>query len=209
MNNQAVQNRTGSRFTVIYPDFPSMDIPPHHIRIHQEVGSQDIVELSYTRFNPFYQKILKTGVPIQITWSNDKASETFLGYVMDVTPVVQQSLYNPTIIRCISASLSLKEGGYKIWRNTTAAQVVKDIAKTFKLTPVVTEDNVIYSQHSMSGHTHWEKLQEIAKRKGYVCHAYGTELHFHPLDKMIDLAMTSIPVFSFIESFTNPWASVL
>jgi phage protein D len=209
MNNISVQNRTGSQFQVVYPDFPSMKIPPHHIKIHQEVGSQDVVELSYTRFNPFYQKVLKTGVPIKITWRNDKAAETFIGYVMDVTPVVQQSLYNPTIVRCVSASLALKEGGYKIWRTKTAAQIVTEIATKFKLKPVVTEDNVVYSQQSLSGQTHWEKLQELAKRKGYVCHAYGSELHFHPLDKMIDLAMTTIPVLSFTESYTNPWASVM
>lgn len=209
MNNVSVQNRTGSKFKVTYPDFPTMNIPPHHIKIYQETGSQDVVELSYTRFNPFFQKVLKTGVPIQITWSNDKASETFIGYVMDVTPVVQQSLYNPTIVRCISASLALKEGGYKIWRNKTAAQVVTDVASKFRLKPVVTEDNTIFSQHSMHGHTHWEKLQEIARRKGYVCHAYGSELHFHPIDKMINLAMTTIPVLSFMETYTNPWASVM
>lgn len=209
MSNVAVQNRIGSKFTVIYPDFPSMKVPPHHIRIHQEIGHQDVVELSYTRFNAFYQKVLKTGVPIHITWKNDKASGSFTGYVMDVTPVVQQSLYNPTVVRCIGASLALKEGGYKIWKNQTGAQIVASIAKSFGLKPVVTEDNVIFSQQSLTGQTHWEKIQEIAKRKGYVAHCHGTELHFHPLDKMIDVTMTTIPVFSFFEPYTNPWASVL
>ena len=209
MNNLSVQNRTGSKFTVTYPDFPSMKVPPHHVRIHQEIGHHDVVELSYTRFNSFYQRVLKTGVPIYITWNNDKASGTFVGYVMDVTPVVQQSLYNPTIVRCIGAPLALKEGGYKIWKNQTGAQIVSSIAKQFGLKPIVTEDNVIFSQQSLAGHTYWEKIQEIAKRKGYVSHCYGTELHFHPLDKMIDITMTTIPVFSFFEPYTNPWASVL
>jgi phage protein D len=209
MNNLSVQNRTGSKFTVTYPDFPTVTVPPHHITIHQEIGSQDVVELSYTRFNTFYQKVLKTGVPIHITWKNDKSSETFTGYVMDVTPVVQQSTYNPVIVRCVGASLTLKEGGYKIWKNQTGAQIISDIAKQFKLKPVVTEDNIIFSQHSLTGQTHWEKIQEISKRKGYVAHCYGTELHFHPLDKMIDIAMTTIPVFSFIEPFSNPFSSIL
>jgi len=209
MNNVSVQNRAGSKFTVTYPDFPSVIIQPHNVSIHQEIGSQDVVELSYTRFNAFYQKVLKTGVPVSITWKNDKTSGTFIGYVMDVTPVVQQSIYRPTIIRCIGASLSLKEGGYKIWKNQTGAQIVSSIAKGFGLKPVVTEDNVIFSQQSLAGHTHWEKLQEIAKRKGYVAQCYGTELHFHPLDKMIDVAMTTIPIFSFTEPYGTPWSSVL
>ena len=209
MNNLSVQNRTGSKFTVTYPDFPSVKIQPQHITIHQEIGHHDVVELSYTRFNSFYQKVLKTGVPVKIIWKNDKTSETFTGYVMDVTPVVQQSINRPTIIRCISAPLALKEGGYKIWKNQTGAQIVSSIAKEFKLKPIVTEDNVIFSQQSLAGHTYWEKIQEIAKRKGHVAHCYGTELHFHPLDKMIDIAMTAIPIFSFIEPYGTPWASVL
>ena len=209
MNNASVQNRNGSKFTVNYPDFPSVTVQPHHITIHQEMGSQDVVELSYTRFNSFYQRVLKTGVPIKIVWKNDKATEMFTGYVLDVTPVVQQSVNRPTIIRCIGASLALKEGGYKIWKNQTGAQIVSSIAKEFGLKPVVTEDNVIFSQQSLTGNTHWEKIQEITKRKGYVCHVYGTELHFHPLDKMIDIAMTTIPVLSFLEPFGTTWSSVM
>ena len=209
MNKQAVQNRIGSKFTVTYPDFPSFEDQPHHITITQEVKCQDVVELSYTRFNPFFQTALRQGVPVVIKWSNDKTSGLFSGYVMDVTPVTQQSLYNPTIVRCISASFPSKDGGTKIWKNKTAAQVVTDIAKSLGLNPVVTEDNVIFSQQSFSGHTYWEKLQEIAYRKGYVCQLYGIDLHFHPLDKMIDMAMTVMPVFSYFDTFTNPWSSVL
>jgi phage protein D len=209
MSNKGTQDRVGSKFAVVYPDFPTFNAMPHHMRLHQEIGKQDVVELSYTNFNQFYQKGLKTGVPVKIDWSNDKVSGTFTGYVMDVTPVVQQALYNPTIVRCIGASLSLKEGGHKIWVSKTAAQIVTEIAKKFKLKPVVTEDGLIFSQQSLTGHTHWEKIQELASRKGYVSQVFGTELHFHPLDKMIDLAMTVIPVFSFSEPFTSPWANVM
>ena len=209
MSKQSTQNRLGSKFSVKYPDFPTFTALPHHMRLHQEIGKQDVVELSYTNFNPFYQSGLKTGVPVQITWNNDKASGTFTGYVMDVSPVIQQSLYNPIVVRCIGASLALKEGGHKIWVSKTAAQIVTEVAKKFKLKPVVTEDKLIFSQQSLAGHTYWEKIQELAHRKGYACQVFGTELHFHPLDKMIDTAMTVIPVFSFTEKFMNPWSAVM
>ena len=72
--SKVVQSRTGSKFKVTFPDFPSWNVTPQNIKIYQETGKQDIVELTYPRFSEFYLKSLKTGVPVQIIWSNDKVS---------------------------------------------------------------------------------------------------------------------------------------
>jgi hypothetical protein len=207
--NKAVQSRTGSRFKVTFPNFPSWDVTPQNVKIYQETGKQDIVELTYPRFSEFYLKSLKTGVPVQINWSNDKVSETFYGYVYDATSTVRQSLARPIIVRCIGASLSLKEGGNKIWKNKTAPDIVTEIAKSLKLKPVVSTHKMIFSQQSLAGHTRWEKIQELASRLGYVAHMNKTELHFHPIDKMIDKFMTTIPVMSFNNAYGNPYSEVL
>lgn len=207
--NRAIQSRTGSKFKVIFPNFPSWSVTPQSIKIYQETGKQDIVELTYPRFSDFYLKSLKTGVPVEIKWSNDKTSETFYGYVYDGLNTVNQSFSRPTVIRCIGASLSLKEGGTKIWKGKTAPDIVTEIAKSLKLKPFVTPHKMIFSQQSLAGHTRWEKVQELASRLGYVAHMNKTELHFHPIDKMIDKFMTTIPVMSFNQWSGNPYSEVL
>ena len=169
---------------------------------------QDVVELTYPRFSSFYMKALKTGVPISISISNDKASTKWFGYVYDVKKNTLQSLDKPVVVRCIGSSLSLKEGGSKIWTSKTAPDIVFEIAKKFKLKPVVTPHKTIFTQQSLSGHTYWEKIQELAARIGYAAHVTGTELHFHPLDIMIDKFMTTIPIMSYIDDALAPYAEV-
>lgn len=204
MSNPVLQNRYGSKFKVSYPDFPTFDITPQSITITQNIGHQDVVEIVYPRFSSFYMKALRTGVPVQIQLSNDKAKETWVGYVLDAGKNTTSSLNVPVIVRCIGSSLSLKEGGSKIWINKTAPDIVAEIAKQFKLKPVVTPHKMIFSQQSMTGHTYWEKIQELASKIGYVAHMVGTELHFHPLDIMIDKFMTTIPTMSYIEDSMPP-----
>ncbi len=207
--NRAVQNRTGSKFKVIFPNFPTWTVTPQSIKIYQEAGKQDIVELTYPRFSNFYLKSLKTGVPVEIKWSNDKTSENFYGYVYDGMSTANQSLSRPIIIRCIGASLALKEGGNKIWKEKTAPDIVSEIANNLKLKPFVTPHKMIFNQQSLAGHTRWEKIQELASRLGYVAQMNKTELHFHPIDIMIDKFMTTIPVMSFNLSYGNPYSEVL
>jgi len=207
--SKAFQYRTGSSFRVEYPDFPSFMSKPHHIRIHQEIGAQDVVEMYYTQFNARFLKSFKTGVPVHIVWQNDKVSHEFFGYVLDATPTHQQSLDRHVLVRCVSASFSLKEGGEKIWKNKTLSEIVTDFAKKFKLKPVITPNVLRFTQQSLAGHTHWEKLQEMASRVGWAAHVHGTELHFHPIDEMINKSMTVIPILSFNDPFTNPWGAVM
>ena len=206
--NNATQIRQGSSFRVSYPDFPSFSLIPHHFRLHQEMGKQDVMVLTYSQFSPFYMKALKTGVPIKVSWTNGAISDTFFGYVYDVQPTIQQTLQRNVVIRAVGAAFSLKEGGAKIWTNKTAPEIVTDIAKKFKLKPVVTAHSLRFSQQSLIGHTYWQKIQELARRVGYVAQVYGTELHFHPMDTMIDKFSTSIPVLSFHEPFNNSWGAV-
>lgn len=203
------QSRHGSRYSVVFPDFPSFNITPQNARLYQEIGHQDVLELTYPRFSSFYVKALKTGVPVKFTWQNDKAKSEWFGYVYDVKKNTNQSLNQPVVVRCISSSLSTKEGGTKIWTHKTATDIVTDIAKKFKLKPIVTPHRMVFSQQSLSGQTYWEKIQELATRIGYAAHVTGTELHFHPLDVMIDKFMTTIPTMAYIDSALAPYASVM
>jgi phage protein D len=207
--SKTTQNRLGNSFTISYPEFPNFNVTPKGFTLIQEAGKQDVLEITYLHESNVFYKGFKTGAAIKLKWktSNNIVGE-FFGYVIDYTPITQQTLRRPITVRAIGASLPLKEGGNKIWKNKTAPDIVIEIAKKFKLKPIVTPHPMIFSQQSMVNHTYWEKIQELAGRIGYVAQVSGTELHFHPIDKMIDKFITTIPVLSFFDPFTNIWSEL-
>ena len=203
MRDPERQNRFGSSFTVTMPDFPSMTVQPKYIRMYQKMGSHDVVELYYQRFSPFLTQAVKTGVPVTVDWKNDKVSGKFIGYTTDSVHFSEQTIKRGVKVTCIAESYVTKETSSKIWVNKTASEIVTDIAKLAKLKPVVTPSNVRFSQQSLAGITRWEKVRELADRIGYGFHVSNAELHFHPIDVMIDKFMTVTPVMAFIDPFQN------
>ena len=201
--NNASQNRFGTDFKVEFPDFPNFTLLPRNIRLIQETGKHDILEIAYPSFSSFYYKAIKTGVPVRVTWLNEKGKGEFIGYTYDASMTTQATVSRNVLIRCLGSSFVLKDGGSKIWLNKTASEIVTDIANKFKLKPVVTQSPVRFGQQSMVGHTYWEKIQELAHRIGYVAQVVGTELHFHPMDTMIDKFVTSIPVLTYQDGDIN------
>jgi phage protein D len=197
------QLKYGNSFTCSFPDYPNFTTKPRSAVLYQEMGSHDILRMTFQYSSAFLIKTLTTGTPVQFTWSNDKVSKTFYGYVSHVTYPVSQILNRTVTIECTGASYPLKDKESKIWTNSTADEIAIDIAKKFNLNPIVTPSNIRYGQQSLAGHSYFEKLNELADRIGYAFQVLNTDLHFHPIDKMIDQFMTSIPVMSFKDPFTN------
>jgi len=204
MRDPHLQDRLRNSFKVSYPDFPSLTGTVRAVTIYQEMGKHDIVELRYPLFNSAYFDAIKTGVPVEVTWKNDKVSGRFTGYTVNVSHVVSQQFDRSVKILCVGASYPLKEGASKIWVNKTASEIATDIATKFKLNPKVTPSAVRFTQQSLAGQSYWEKLNELAARIGYGIQVVGTELHFHPIDKMIDQFMTTIPSMAFAGPLEHP-----
>ena len=80
MRDPERQARLGSTFNVTFPDFPGFQLLPRRVRIIQEIGKHDVVELYYPTFTRFFTKGVATGLPVRLTWKNDKASGEFIGY---------------------------------------------------------------------------------------------------------------------------------
>jgi len=207
MRDPERQNRRGSSFKVFYPDLPALTLPPRSVTLIQEMGKHDIVEVYYARYSDSLIKAIKTGVPVQVSWQNDKVSGKFVGYAIDVSYPTIQKLERGVKVLCVGASYPLKERSSKIWQNKTASEIATEIANKFKLKPIVTSSTIRFTQQSMSGHSYWEKLNELAHRIGYGVQVIGVELHFHPIDKMIDQFMTTIPIMSFKDPMKNPSSS--
>lgn len=198
--NEARQYRLGTGFTTSFPDFPGFTEKARSFRLIQEAGKQDILQLVYVYQSPFYLKALKTGVPVILRWRNEKGDGVFHGYVYEVKPLTARGKNREVLIKATGATLSAKETANKIWVNKSATQIVEEIAKKLKLKTNITPSNLIFSQQSMINHTYWEKIQELARRTGYLAQVYGTELNFHPIDIMINKAMTKVPIYEFIDA---------
>lgn len=209
MRDPERQHRYNNSFKISYPDFPSISNEARSIVLHQEMGKHDILEIHYPKFSTKLVKTLKTGVPVKVTWKNDKVSGEFFGYTTDVSYPVAQQLSRGLKVTCVAASYPLKEQSSKIWTNKTASEIAVEIAKKYKLKPVVTYSPIRFTQQSLAGHSYWEKLNEIAAKIGYGVQVVKTELHFHPIDKMIDQFMTTIPVMSFQNPLENPVSSLV
>ena len=198
------QNRLGNSFTVSYPDFPSITTLPRSITIIQDMNMHDRVEIRYRNIPAALFTALKTGVAIEITWKNDKSSGKIWGYVTRVSTPVQQRQYREVIVKCVGSSYPLKERDSKVWINKTASEIAIEIAKKANLKPVVTPHTTRFTQQSLSGQSYWEKLRELANLIGYGVQVSGTELHFHPIDKMINQFMTVMPVMAIKDQLTSP-----
>lgn len=203
MRDPQRQGKFANNYSVSFPDYPSFNTQPRKITLTQNINSHDVMVLRFQYFSTLIVESFKTGTPVQVSWRNDKVNKNFIGYVSHIQYPTTQVLNRYVEIVCVGGSYPLKEEATKIWTNTTASQVATDIAKKFYLKPVVTPSTVKFSQISMSGHTYWEKLVELANKIGYGVQVLGTELHFHPIDTMIDQFMTTIPILAFLDPFTN------
>lgn len=195
-------------FKVTYPDFPGFEEIPSTIRLIQKASHQDIVEIQYFNVSSFYQNALKPGSLIKLNWMSSSVRGQFFGQVVSVLPTKTFGQNNPTTIKAIGTGLSLKENTPKIWLNKTASEIVQEIAKKFKLKPIVSPTKVRLTQESMVGQTYWQKLRELANKSGYVFHVFETELYFVPFDTMINTFMGSIPFLSLETNYGDGYDNI-
>lgn len=163
----------------------------------QEAGKHDIAELQFNAFSSVFYKALSTGVLIKVVWKTQHENGEFIGHVYSSNLKTQATITRNVVVKAMGSSFPFKESKSNIWVNKTHSEVVTAIAKLANVKAVVTPTTLRYEQVTMAGHTYWEKIQELAKRSGYVARMIGAELHFHPMDVMLAKCSTSIPILSF------------
>lgn len=200
------QFKYGSYAKVTFPNFPDYDLPPQWVKIVQEAGKHEIAIIYYRRLATLFTKASATGIPVKIEYGGEKAKAIFTGYLVNFESTSIRQIEQGMTLTCVGASYPLKDVESKIWVNRTASDIVTDIAKKFHLTPKVSPHPIRMTQQSLAGHTYWEKVLELADKVGYVAQVIGTELHFHPLDTMLDQFMASIPILDLGDPLAPPEA---
>lgn len=194
--------RRGTSYSVEFPTIPNIKTVPNQIEIHQNMHSHDIVTISYNTTDEKYLKILKTGVPLVVTWR--EGSETprrVYGYVSHIAKETVGQRRAMFKIVCVGASYVLKKRSNKIYKNKTIPEVAQAIAKEVGLKYVGVKHPRRFSQLAISGHSYWEWLHEQAARIGYGIVVDGVTLVFKPLDDLLDQSVKNAPTMTM---FGNP-----
>jgi phage protein D len=170
---------------------PSLTQKAAYIDIYQKAYHHDIAQINFLRSSEVWFKDIPTGLPVTITWTQQRQRREWVGYVTHVEKTVKPSLEQPLVIHCVGASYLLKEKATRVFTGMSIPDAVKIICTQFGLALVTDAHPVKFSQLTMAGHSYWEWLVEHAKKIGYVLYMEGAVLHFRKLERMVNRSVSS------------------
>lgn len=149
-------------------------------RVYTVSHRQQNYEHDYTRIKfrewGLSPKHIKPGKLVTINING----KDFHGYIHDVKSH-QENQKNFTELGIIGASYVMRQASQKVYKNVTADQVVKIIAKKYGFAYKLTPHPRVYPHISQAGLTDWELMVKLAKQCGYFLRAESTSLYFQPL----------------------------
>jgi phage protein D len=162
--------------------FPTLSVPltrafsvtSHHARYEHE-----LYVIKFIDWNVSYDSI-SGGTPIVLTLSGIGSTRKITGYVHHIEPDLSPDK-NYVNVHVIGASYVFKQQSQKVWVNSTADQVVADLAQQNGFSYVAIPTERVYDQISQSGMTDWELMVKLAKQNGYSLKAVNTTIYFQPL----------------------------
>jgi len=189
--------RKSTRYRVDFPTLPSFEVQPEFIEVRQVAGQHDIVQLVYTGNRGEYFRQLKTGVPVQLVWSQGARKRVWYGYVSVTTETKAAQTDRPTKVYCVGPSFLLKESKPRIFQNKTVPEAAAILAREVGLRFVGENTLNRLPQLSITTESYWEWLQEHARLIGYVCYIDGVDLVFRPVDKVLGQENSNLPIMQY------------
>jgi phage protein D len=169
-------------FNYITVDFPETTLQPQVIysaTITQKRYAHELVCLYFKDWGVQYD-VIKAGLPVHLTFSGYNEKKEIYGYVHHVN-LNRTPGKNFTELTIIGSSFPMKQQSQYIYKNTTADQVVKEIASKHNFVCYAVPHPRVYPQISQAGHSDWEFMVRLAKQCGYTLRATNTELYFQPI----------------------------
>lgn len=192
----SVKYRRGTTFTVSFPTMPSLEGQPEQIDLTQSQYSHDLLKMTFVRVSPLWFKLLKTGVPVKVTWNQGVLNGSWVGYVSFITKNVAGQLKNLMEVQCVGTTYVLKERASKVFTNTTIPKAVEKIVTSFGFRFIGEDNPRVFEQLTIAGHSYWEWIQEQAKRIGYGVVVNGMDFYFRPIDELFKQGQGTVPVLS-------------
>lgn len=204
MPAEAGKLRRGTTYKVSFPSMPSLTYKPAYIELTEKQYSHDVLVLQYLRTSGTWFEDIPTGLPVKVTWVQERRVREWVGYVSYVSKTVQGKLEKPMSVVCVGASYPLKERATRTFSNLTIPAVAAIIAKENNLHLIADPHPTVFPQLTLAGHSYWEWLTEQAKRIGFALRVDGTNLYLQRLDKAIDRKATDSPYLFFDGAYLAP-----
>jgi phage protein D len=196
-------------FNHIQVEFPGTNLTPHYVysaTLKQSRFEHEIAIVKFRDWGVDYDVIKpKTAVKLVITGTTTKRN--FYGYVHHIR-TDQTPGKNFTELVIIGASYLMGQPSQRIYSNTTADRVIKEIATKHSFVCDPTPHPRVYPQISQAGHTDWEFMVRLAKQSGYTLRAENTELYFQPMLEDFTNLRQNAPKF-IMRAVTDPQGSTI
>lgn len=189
--------RRGTSYKVTFPSMPSLTQKPAYIELTEKQYSHDVLVLHYLRTSGVWFEDIPTGLPIKVSWVQERRYREWVGYVSYVGKTVQGKMGKPMTVVCVGASYPLKERATRTFSNLTIPDIAAIIARENSLHLIADSHPTVFPSLTIAGHSYWEWLAEQAKRIGFTLRVDGTNIYLQRLDKAIDRNSTDSPYLYF------------
>lgn len=165
-------------------EFPGVSLDPFGVidaSLVQETMSHDILKLRLTG-NQSYSA-LSHGAPVVFRWQTLRGRGVWYGYAHRVDPVFRKQGSEVEIL-CVGVSYPLMSSGVDTWVDVRAGDVVKDIARKFRLAADVENHPQVFAQISQAGESYWSLLKRLANQLGYVLKMDGAAIVFRSRESL-------------------------
>lgn len=147
-------------------------------------NEHDMATITMQGIEPYaVTEYLNTAVKITIN-SGVGRKHTFFGYIVSTEPMIdsKRGLINKSPVhsaklRCIGASLSMKEVSSKVWDTPTLGNVLQTLAKKHDFSVSYPKDDFKPTRLTQSNESDWEFLRRVTSIYGYSMSAHGTHLN--------------------------------
>jgi phage protein D len=181
---------------VSFPTIPSLSKQPGTIQVHQSMNKHDVIVLNYRTVSRQVTKLLKTGVPFTLKWTQAKRTRTIYCYVSHVSSETKGGRFAEMEIVATGGSYPLKKRSTAVYKKKTIPEAAAVLAKTHRLKASITPHKHRYDQLNITGHSDWAWLREQARKIGYGLMVDGLTLVYKPLDKLLDQSTADSPIMS-------------
>lgn len=187
-----------SSFKVEFPNYPDFELILIGAELYQDMEQHDRLVLHFKGKPEKRETAIKSEDPVKFTYTTEKVTSEFLGYVYQIIPKEGVDSNNIDIV-CVSASYVLKNTNQKIFKNVTADQVVDRIARKNGMKAVTQRHPRVRKTIVQAGQSDWQMLRRLAKQTGFALRSEGTTIYFVSKNKIFSRSKPSAKYFKYVD----------
>jgi hypothetical protein len=150
--------------------------------------------MKFLMSSDYWTSVLKTGEPVKFSWSNDKSTHEWYGYVNFVTQEYASQRKQEMEVHCVGSTFPLKDQIARTFTNKSIPEIAGIIAKENGFRFIGKNHARRFETIHISNQSYWEWLVINAKKIGYGIVIKGMDLYYRPLDDLIDQSMQDVPL---------------